>query len=172
MTEPDEADDIVVPPYAAAEQLGIADSTLRRLAPAYEKVYGTLPWATGRDGKKEGGGRMWPQSAVERVQEARAFVAAGQAKSLEAALIAIKEGAHLPSESLARPTPDAATLAWEREQIAELIRTELRTVVREELAALRTAEMPLDEPEPRRRRGLRERIRRSINELLGRSQHP
>ncbi len=96
-----EADDpqIVMPPKEAARRLGVASSTLRRLAPTYEAVHGLLPW----EGDEAGGGRLWPGEAVERVQAARALVAEGRAKSLESALHALARGAPPPSGVLARP---------------------------------------------------------------------
>ncbi len=161
-------DTLVMPPFAAAQRLGIADSTLRRLAPTYERVYGPLPWETGKTGKKEGGGRMWPESAVRRVEEARAFVTAGHAKSLESALEAIREGAHLPDAPLARPVMNAEMQAWEREQIADIMREVMRPIIREELAVLTPAERPSEEPEPQRRPGVGERAGRWFDDLLRR----
>ena len=62
-------------------------STLRRLAPIYEAVHGPLPW----EGDDAGDGRrLWPAEAVGRVQDARALVAQGRAKSLESALRALQ----------------------------------------------------------------------------------
>ena len=161
-------DTLVMPPYAAAAQLGIADSTLRRLAPTYEAVFGELPWETNRDGKRQGGGRMWPESAVRRVEEARAFVAAGHAKSLESALHAIREGAHLPDAPLARPVMNAEMQAWEREQIADIMRDVMRPIIREGLAALRPPESSQDEPEPQQRPGLWARAGARLDGLLSR----
>ncbi len=131
-----EADDpqIVMPPKEAARRLGVASSTLRRLAPTYEAVHGPLPW----EGDEAGGGRLWPGEAVERVQAARGLVAEGRAKSLESALRALAGGAPPPSGMLARSD--------EAGELVEALRSELEAVrrglaeipeLRAEVAALR-----------------------------------
>ncbi len=89
---------VLLPPKEAARRLGIVPSTLRRLAPIYEGIFGELPW----EGDAEGGGRLWPSDAVERLQAGRALVAEGRAKSLDSALRALAGGA-TPPETLARP---------------------------------------------------------------------
>ncbi len=134
MSEADETQ-FVMAPKEAARRLGVAPSTLRRLAPTYEAVHGPLLW----EGDEAGGGRLWPGEAVERVQAARALVAEGRAKSLESALRALAGGAPPPSGVLARP--DQAL------ELVEALRDELEAVrrglaelpeLRAEVAALRS----------------------------------
>lgn len=112
---PEEDPQFVMPPKTAARELGIAASTLRRLAPTYEAVHGPLPW----EGDEAGGGRLWPAEAVTRVREARALVEEGRAKSLERALRALVEGAPPAIGVLARPD-DTGEVAALREEVAEL----------------------------------------------------
>lgn len=136
MTEAEAADvQIVMPPKEAARRLGVAASTLRRLAPTYEAVHGPLPW----EGDEAGGGRLWPAEVVERVGAARALVAEGRAKSLESALRALAGGAPPPSGVLSRPD--------EAGELVEALRGELEAVrrglaelpeLRAEVAALRS----------------------------------
>jgi DNA-binding transcriptional MerR regulator len=118
----------VMPPREAARRLGVAPSTLRRLAPTYEAVHGGLPW----EGNESGGGRLWPSEAVERVEAARALVAEGRAKSLESALRALAGGAPPPSGVLSRP--------HEALELVEALRSELEAMRRglAELPALRS----------------------------------
>jgi hypothetical protein len=134
MSEADETQ-FVMAPKEAARRLGVAPSTLRRLAPTYEAVHGPLLW----EGNEAGGGRLWPGEAVERVQAARALVAEGRAKSLESALRALAGGAPPPSGVLARPD--------EALELVEALRGELEAVrrglaelpeLRVEVAALRS----------------------------------
>lgn len=122
----------VMPPKEAARQLGVAASTLRRLAPTYEAVHGPLPW----EGDEAGGGRLWPAEAVERVQDARALVAEGRAKSLESALRALAGGAPPPSGVLSRPDEATALIEALREELRA--DREDRQALREEVAALRS----------------------------------
>jgi DNA-binding transcriptional MerR regulator len=130
MAETDDAQ-IVMPPKEAARQLGVAASTLRRLAPTYEAVHGPLPW----EGDEAGGGRLWPAEAVERVQDARALVAEGRAKSLESALRALAGGAPPPIGVLSRPDEATALIEALREELRA--DREDRQALREEVAALR-----------------------------------
>lgn len=92
--------ELVMPPREAANQLGVAVSTLRRLAVVYQDVHGALPW-DGPEGR--GSSRLWTQTAVARVKAARAVVASGRAKSLDVALRALAGGTSTPAE------PDAPT---------------------------------------------------------------
>lgn len=128
MPEPEDPQ-FVMPPKDAARQLGIAASTLRRLAPTYEAVHGPLPW----EGDEAGGGRLWPAEAVTRVQEARALVEEGRAKSLERALRALAEGAPPPIGVLSRPGENGEVEALRGE--VEMLRAEVQALLRE-------AEMP------------------------------
>ena len=72
-------------PGGAARRLGISGSALRRLANAYVEVFGELPEAAG-------GGRLWPKEAVERLERARALMAAGRARSVKDGLQTIEAG--------------------------------------------------------------------------------
>lgn len=133
-TEQTEQTELVMAPREAARQLGVAASTLRRLAPTYESVHGPLPW----EGDEAGGGRLWPELAVRRVQAARALVAEGRAKSLESALRALEGGAPPPGGVLSRSDKVG--------ELVEALRAELEAVrrglaeipeLRAEVAALR-----------------------------------
>jgi hypothetical protein len=74
-------------PGEAARQLGVSPSGLRRLAVEYGKVHGELP----KDAS--GTSRQWPSEAVYRLEQARALMAAGQARSIRDALVAVESGA-------------------------------------------------------------------------------
>lgn len=88
MTAP-ETLEMVLPPREAALQLGVAPSTLRRLATVYTDVFGTdaLGWS---DGGKGGGSRLWTGEALRRTRAARELVESGRASSFELALRALK----------------------------------------------------------------------------------
>jgi DNA-binding transcriptional MerR regulator len=79
--------EVVLSPGEAARQLGVSPSGLRRLAVEYGKVYGDL--------SKDSGGtsRLWSVEAVRRLEAARALLAAGQARSIKDALLAVEGGA-------------------------------------------------------------------------------
>lgn len=70
----DDSPVVYLEPAAAAEQLHVSPSGLRRLAPIYESVYGKLQ-RTGK-GKEEKQSRLWTTEAVERLTMARALVEA------------------------------------------------------------------------------------------------
>jgi hypothetical protein len=78
--------EVVLSPGEAARVLGVSPSGLRRLAVVYGEVYGAL--------QKDAGGtsRIWPREAVMRLQAARALMAAGQARSVRDALVAVEGG--------------------------------------------------------------------------------
>jgi hypothetical protein len=84
--------EVVLSPGEAARVLGVSPSGLRRLAVVYGEVYGAL--------QKDAGGtsRIWPREAVVRLQAARALMAAGQARSIRDALVAVEGGAAAPVE--------------------------------------------------------------------------
>jgi hypothetical protein len=84
--------EVVLSPGEAARVLGVSPSGLRRLAVVYGEVYGEL--------QKDAGGtsRIWPREAVVRLQAARALMAAGQARSVRDALVAVEGGAAPPVE--------------------------------------------------------------------------
>ncbi len=79
--------EVVLSPGEAARRLEVSPSGLRRLATVYAGVYGPLP--------KEAGGtsRIWSTEAVGRLERARALMAAGQARSIKDALLAVERGA-------------------------------------------------------------------------------
>ncbi len=64
---------------AAAKILGVSTTTLNRIAPIYEQVYGELP-----RGRRHV--RLWPLEAIERIQSARLAVKERRVESIEAAL--------------------------------------------------------------------------------------
>lgn len=70
----------------AAQQLEVSSSGLRRLANAYEAVFGELPRDPGTQA------RGYPEEAIERLRAARRGVETGQYKSTQAALGALKRG--------------------------------------------------------------------------------
>ncbi len=68
----------VYPPHEVQARLEVSASGLRRLAGIYERTIGPLP----RDDR----GRVWPEEAVEALEDARALVRDRRAVSIEAAL--------------------------------------------------------------------------------------
>lgn len=68
----------VYPPAEIQARLEVSASGLRRLAGIYERTVGPLP----RDDR----GRVWPEDAVEALEDARAMVRESRAVSIEAAL--------------------------------------------------------------------------------------
>ncbi|HVF02791.1 MAG TPA: hypothetical protein VNA27_15815 [Rubrobacteraceae bacterium] len=68
----------VYPPSEVQARLEVSASGLRRLAGIYERTVGSLP----RDER----GRVWPEDAVEALEDARAMVRESRAVSIEAAL--------------------------------------------------------------------------------------
>ena len=68
----------VYPPHEVQSRLEVSASGLRRLAGIYERTIGPLP----RDDR----GRVWPEDAVEALEDARALVRESRAVSIEAAL--------------------------------------------------------------------------------------
>lgn len=105
----------VYEPRDVAARLGMSVAGLRRLAHAYERVHGELP----RDER----GRVWPEEAIEAIEDARNVVRSGRAVSVEAAL----RGAISPevSEVLATPARrgegDLAALVDELRALRESI---------------------------------------------------
>ncbi len=81
-------------PGDVAKRLEVSPSGLRRLAGVYAQLYGELP----KD--SSGTSRQWPSEAVRRLEQARALMAAGQARSIKDALLAVESGA--------TPSADAA----------------------------------------------------------------
>lgn len=87
------AAEVVLSPGEAARRLGVSPSGLRRLAGPYGAVFGELP----KD--HAGTSRIWPLEAVERLERARALMAAGQARSIADALRAVEGGAVAAAEA-------------------------------------------------------------------------
>lgn len=85
-----EAEEVVVGPFTepgeAARRLGVSPSGLRRLADAYEGVYGLLNRRGGT------GARLFTEEALERLAQARALVEIGRYKSTTEALVALERG--------------------------------------------------------------------------------
>jgi DNA-binding transcriptional MerR regulator len=87
----DDETEVLWNPGDVAKRLGVSASGLRRLAGSYAELYGELP----RD--SSGTSRLWSTEAVNRLEAARALLAAGRARSIKDALLAIEGGA-VPSE--------------------------------------------------------------------------
>ncbi len=80
-------------PSAAAKRLGVSASGLRRLAPLYESVHGELPRRGSGDESKRA--RLWPEEAVERLQDARKLVELERCRTISEGLRAIQSGINL-----------------------------------------------------------------------------
>ena len=87
--------EVVLNPGDMARRLGVSPSGLRRLAGVYAELYGELP----KD--SSGTSRLWSPEAVRRLEAARALMAAGQARSIKDALMAVEGGAAPPVEVMA-----------------------------------------------------------------------
>ncbi len=94
-------------PGSAARRLGVSPSGLRRLAGAYSEVYGEL--------QKDASGtsRIWSGEAVARLESARALMAAGRARSIKDALLAVEGGA--------TPSADAALALGQDGRVVEAL---------------------------------------------------
>jgi hypothetical protein len=121
--------EVVLTPGEAARQLGVSPSGLRRLAVIYGEVYGDL--------QKDAGGtsRIWTQEAVVRLQRARALMAAGQARSVKDALIAVEGGASPRVEVAVSGGDVAAALGMVATQLEAVLESNRR--LEAEVAALR-----------------------------------
>ncbi len=122
--------EVVLSPGEAARVLGVSPSGLRRLAVVYGEVYGDL--------HKEAGGtsRVWPQEAVVRLQQARALMAVGQARSVKDALMAVEGGASPRVEMAAAGGDVAAALGMLAAQLEAVLESNRR--LEGEVAALRS----------------------------------
>ena len=123
----------VYPPHEVQARLEVSASGLRRLAGIYERTIGPLP----RDER----GRVWPEDAVEALEDARTLVRESRAVSIEAAL----RGQELDPGAETYP----ATQRPSREA------TDAGAAILEELRALRK----LVEEQNRRISGLEEAVR-------------
>ncbi len=99
--------EVVMNPGDVARRLGVSPSGLRRLAGVYAQVYGDLP----KD--SSGTSRQWPGEAVYRLEQARALMAAGQARSIKDALLAVEGGA--------TPSADAALALGQDGRVIEAL---------------------------------------------------
>ncbi len=121
-------DDVLLEAGAAAEMVGVSASGLRRLAPLYEQVHGELPR------KPRSNNRLWPQTAVERLQRARRLVEQERYRTISDALTAIARGVDDDDTELApisaRTNPDAT------QQALAMLTAEVREL-RRELAEIR-----------------------------------
>ncbi len=80
-------------PGDVAKRLRVSPSGLRRLAGVYAQVYGEIPTDSSSTS------RRWPTEAVNRLEQARALMAVGQARSIRDALLAAQSGAVLSAEA-------------------------------------------------------------------------
>lgn len=97
-----DAEVVVFTAGQAAQQLEVSASGLRRLANAYESVFGDLPREPGTQA------RGYPEEAVERIRAARRGVEVGQYKSTQAALGALKRGVSVDAGAEEAVQPDAS----------------------------------------------------------------
>lgn len=84
---------MLLEPSTAAKRLGVSASGLRRLAPLYESVHGELPRRGSGDESKRA--RLWPEEAVERLQDARKLVELERCRTISEGLRAIESGISL-----------------------------------------------------------------------------
>jgi DNA-binding transcriptional MerR regulator len=106
MTMTDETE-VFWSPGDVAKRLGVSPSGLRRLAGVYAQLYGELPKDSG------GTSRQWPGEAVYRLEQARALMAAGQARSIRDALLAVESGV--------TPSADAALALGQEGRVVEAL---------------------------------------------------
>ncbi|WP_022803338.1 hypothetical protein [Deinococcus ficus] len=92
-------------PAQVANHLGVAPSSVRRMAATFETVLGPLP-------RTPTGARLWPLAALRQLEAAHAALAAGAVHSLEAALVTVRDGAELP---------EVADLPGRSDGLAELL---------------------------------------------------
>jgi hypothetical protein len=113
-------------PAEAQQMLGVSDASLRRLARAYERVYGELPTVNQT--------RIYPDEALKRIQAAREVLQQGKAASFERALEMLSRSTADPEDLLAQPNMP---------EPVELVLNELRAIharldgIEEENRALR-----------------------------------
>ncbi len=133
--------ELVLPPREAATLLGVAPSTLRRLATVYTDVFGAdaLGWS---DGGRGGGSRLWTGEALRRTRAARELVESGRASSFELALRTLKDS---PESALTLTVAEPETgpeVAALRDEVAVL--REALEELRDELAALKVLPSPAE----------------------------
>lgn len=134
---PDQSDDhsseyeLLIPPREAATRLGVSPSGLRRLATLWEQIYGPIRW----EGEREGGGRVYPETVIAKLEAARALVQQGQSKSIQNALQALDSGTTPSLQGLARP-------GVPQDDILLALLNEIRSM-REELTQLRVENLEM-----------------------------
>lgn len=121
--------EVVLNPGDVARRLGVSPSGLRRLAGVYAELYGALP----KD--SSGTTRLWSPEAVRRLEAARALMAAGQARSIKDALLAVEGGAAPPVEVMAHDGWVEAALGVVAARLEAVLASNERLEV--EVAALR-----------------------------------
>ena len=121
--------EVVLNPGDVARRLGVSPSGLRRLAGVYAELYGELP----KD--SSGTSRLWSPEAVRRLDAARALMAAGQARSIRDALLAVEGGAAPPVEVMAHDGRVAAALGVVAARLEAVLASNER--LEGEVAALR-----------------------------------
>lgn len=104
-------------PGDAAHRLGVSASGLRRLAAAYEEVHGDLPRKIGTRA------RLYPETALTEIAQARALVEAGRYASNVEALDALRRGLEPDapgelSKGADQATPQAFALFVEEQRTA------------------------------------------------------
>ncbi len=122
--------EVVLNPGDVARRLGVSPSGLRRLAGVYAELYGELP----KD--SSGTSRLWSPMAVNRLEAARALMAAGQARSIKDALLAVEDGAVPPVEVMAHDGRVEAALGVVAARLEAVLESNQR--LEGEVAALRS----------------------------------
>ncbi len=105
--------------------LGVSDATLRRMARAYERVYGQLP----TDGRQA---RLYSDEVLKSLEAARKLVDKGRVPSFEKALEMMAAENATIDELLVVHTPTQQSL--------DLLRQELRLMIRQEVTAVLEAQ--------------------------------
>lgn len=130
-------------PAIAAKRLGVSASGLRRLAPIYEEVHGELPRkGSGAEDKRA---RLWPQEAVERLQDARRLVELERFRTISDALRALESGAVVETVEL-EPRDRHAGADIATQQALQRLLEEMQAL-RAEVAELRDETPPEKEPQ-------------------------
>lgn len=159
--------EVILSPREAARRLGVSPSGLRRLAGVYGELYGDLP----KDAS--GTSRLWPQEAVARLEQARALLSGGQARSIRDALMAVEGGAAPRSEISVNDSRVAEALGVVAAQLQAVLDSNER--LEAEVRQLRAivddkdpAELPSDSSKPAERYGLLVQAALWIEQLLRR----
>lgn len=100
------------PPDVAA-RLNVSASQARRYARCYERVHGELP-------KDARGGRIYPLEAVEEIEAGLQAMTGGAFASLEAALVARRDGALPAAATPSRGDVLAVTLRDHGDRLARI----------------------------------------------------